>query len=88
MTKTNYLKTEHAKRFATIAATMDFEVAVETAVLAYMVELGMAKDAQDAAARNWKREGVLRFLDILENIAKPDQVRAEAGLGYKEMVKT
>lgn len=85
MTKPQFLQTEHAKRFASIANSTDFNLAVDVAFLAYMEELGVAKDAQDAAARNWRREGAAKFLSILKNIATPEVERQTEK--WPEMVK-
>lgn len=86
MTKTQFLKTQHAQKFASIAASMDFEVAVDTAMLHFLVSTPDASDHSQAIAQAYQLEGARRLLRILKNIATPEQ--AATVEKWPEMVKT
>lgn len=71
--KQRFLRTQHAEPAANMLATITFEEASDAAILQFIEELGIVESVEMSAARNWKREGALRFLEILKTIGKAEQ---------------
>lgn len=68
--KARFLTSPDAKVMAPVLASATFAATTDAATLQFMTELGAANSIEDAAARNWRREGAVRIIEILKSIAK------------------
>ena len=68
--KERFLTTLDSKSIAPLLASAMFDATADAALLQFMHELGAADFTEDSAARNWKREGAMRMMEILKSIAK------------------
>lgn len=67
--KQRFLLTPDAKTIAPILTSAVFDATSDAAMLQFMHELGTAQYTEDAAAREWKREGAMRMMEVLKGVA-------------------
>lgn len=75
-----------AESFARMAASLEFEVASDAALLQLQEKLSLANSIEESSAKNYRLEGAKLFLATLKNIAKPDGVVEQEQIGQLKRV--